>query len=65
MCAYCKPNNLELYPEAVAQRCSIKKGFLEFSQSSQENNRAKVSFFNKFAGAATLLKKETLAQGFS
>ena len=65
MCAYHKPNNLELYPEAVAQRCFIKKGFLEFSQSSQENNCAKDSFFNKFAGAATLLKKETLAQGFS
>ena len=38
--------------DAVVQSCSVKKVFLEISQSSQENNRAKVSFF-----PATLLKK--------
>ena len=46
-------------PEAVVQRCSVKKEFLEISQNSQENNCARVSFFNKVAGLrpATLLKK--------
>ena len=29
--------------EAVAQRCSVKKLFLEISQNSQENVRARVS----------------------
>ena len=43
--------------EAVVQRCFVKEIFLEISQNSQENNFAKVSFFNKV--------KETLAQVFS
>ena len=30
--------------EAVAQRCSVKKVFLEISQNSQENTCARVSF---------------------
>ena len=30
--------------EAVPQRCSVKKVFLEISQNSQENTCAKVSF---------------------
>ena len=30
--------------EAAAQRCSVKKVFLEISQSSQENTCARVSF---------------------
>ena len=30
--------------EAVVQRCSVKKAFLEISQNSQENTCAKVSF---------------------
>ena len=33
------------HAEAVAQRCSLKKVFLEISQNSQENTCAKVSFF--------------------
>ena len=37
--------NLDI--EAVAQRCSVKKVFLEISQNSQENTCARVSFFNK------------------
>ena len=32
----------QIYPEAVVQRCSVKKVFLEISQNSQENNRARV-----------------------
>ena len=43
-----------------------KKVFFTISQTSQENTRARVSFFNKVAGLkpAALLKKETLAQVF-
>ena len=33
-----------LGPEAVAQRCSVKKMFLELSQNSQENTCARVFF---------------------
>ena len=32
------------HKEAVAQRCSVKKMFLEISQNSQENTCAKASF---------------------
>ena len=35
--------------EAVVQRCSVKKVFLEISQNSQENACARVSL-NKVAG---------------
>ena len=31
--------------EAVVQRCSVKKVFLEISQNSQENACARVSYF--------------------
>ena len=33
--------------KAVAQRCSVKKVFLEISQNSQENTCARVSFLIK------------------
>ena len=33
--------------EAIIQRCSVKKVFLEISQNSQENTCARVSFFSK------------------
>ena len=33
--------------EAVAQRCPVKKVFLEISQNSQENTCARVSFLIK------------------
>ena len=32
--------------EAVAQRCSVKKAFLEILQNSQENTCDRASFFN-------------------
>ena len=35
------------YLEAVVQRCSVKKVFLEISQNSQENTCARVSFLIK------------------
>ena len=34
-------------PEAIAQRCSVKKVFLEITQISQENTCARVSFLMK------------------
>ena len=34
-------------PEAVVQRCSVKKAFLEISQNSQESTCARVSFYIK------------------
>ena len=37
------------HTEAVAQSCSIKKGFLEILQNSQESTRT-ILFFNKVAG---------------
>ena len=43
--------------EAVAQRSSVKKVFLEFSQNSQENTCARVFFLIKLRPPATLLKK--------
>ena len=52
--------------EAVAQRCFVKKVFLEISQNSQENTCARVSFLIKLqAVACNFIKKETLAQLFS
>ena len=33
--------------EAIVQRCSVKKVFLEISQNSQENTCARVSFLIK------------------
>ena len=48
-------------PEAVAQRSPIKKVFLEFSQNSQENTCARVSFLIKLQ-VCNFIKKETLAQ---
>ena len=45
--------------EAVIQRCSVKKVFLEISQNSQENTCARVSFLINF------IKKETLVQVLS
>ena len=52
--------------EAVVQRYSLKKVFLEISQNSQENTCVIVSFLIKLqAWACKFIKKETLAQIFS
>ena len=52
--------------EAVVQRCSVKKVFLEISQNSQGNTCARVSFLKKLqAEACNFIKKETVAQVFS
>ena len=45
--------------EAVAQRCSVKKAFLEISQNSQEKTCARVSFSKKLQASATLLKRDS------
>ena len=47
--------NVKKLTEAVAQRCSVKKVFLEISQNSQENTSARVSFLIK---ACNFIKKE-------
>ena len=52
--------------EAVAQRCSVKKVFLEISQNSQENTCARDSFLIKLqASGLFFIKKEFLPQVFS
>ena len=44
--------------EVVARRWSVKKGFLEISQTSQENNCAKLSFLIKLqASSRTFISK--------
>ena len=43
--------------KATIRRCSIKKGFLEFSQSSQETTCARVSFLIKLQARRASLKK--------
>ena len=39
--------SVQRFTEAVAQRCSVKKMFLEISQNSQENTCARVSLLIK------------------
>ena len=49
--------------EAVAQRCSVKKVFLEISQNSQENTCARFFFLISCRPeACNFTKKETLAR---
>ena len=50
--------------DVVAQRCSIKKVFLEISKNSQENTFATEYFFKikLQAQACNFIEKETLAQ---
>ena len=44
--------------EAVTQRCSVKKVFLEISQNLQENVFARISFLIKLqASACNFIKK--------
>ena len=57
---------LKILIEAVVQRCSVKKVFLEIPQNSQENSCARVSFLiNLQARPATLLKKRLWHRRFS
>ena len=39
-------------PEAVVQRCSVKKVFLQFSQNSQENTYGRISFLIKLQASS-------------
>ena len=51
--------------EAAAQRCSVKKVFLEISQNLQENTRVTVSFLIKLqAEDCNFIKEESLIQVF-
>ena len=51
--------------QAVTLRCSVKKVLLEISQKLTGKHLRQSLFFNKVAGPATFIKKETLAQVFS
>ena len=51
--------------DAVVQRCSVKKIFLEISQNSRENTCTRDSSFIKLQAACSFIKKEPLAQVFS
>ena len=51
--------------EAVTQRCSVKKAFLEILQNSQENTCVRVSFLIKLKAACNFIKKETLTRVLS
>ena len=49
-------NGMPAYiPEEVAQRCAVKKVFLEISQSSQENTCARASFLMKLQASGLKL----------
>ena len=47
--------NISEFAEAVVQRCSAKKVFLEISQNSQENTCARVSFLIKLQASGLQL----------
>ena len=47
--------------EAVVQRCSVKKVFLEILQNPQENTCARVSFLIKLHAAPTTSLKKRLS----
>ena len=51
-------------PEAVAQRCSVKKVFLEISQNSQENTCVSVSFLIKLHLRPVILLKKRFGGWF-
>ena len=51
--------SINIFAEAVARRCSVKKVFLEISQNSLESTCTRVPFL------MNVIKKETLAQVFS
>ena len=53
-----KEFNTLLQTEAVVQRCSVKKVFLEISQNPQENTCAKVSFLIKLQSLGQVLSCE-------
>ena len=58
--------NITVNTEAVTGGVLFEKVFLELSQNSQENTRARVSFLIKLqASAFNFIKKGTLAQLFS
>ena len=54
---------LFLNPEAVVQRCSVKKVFLKISQNEQENTYPRVSFLIKLRARG--LSKKNLREDIS
>ena len=56
---------LRLLTEAVVQRCSVKKVYLEISQNLQKNTCARVSFLIKLqASACNFIKKRDSNRDF-
>ena len=51
--------------EAFTRSCSVKKVFFKFSQNSQENSCARVSFLIKLQTSGNFVQKVALAQVFS
>ena len=53
------PVKIQVIIEAVVQRCSVKKVFLEISQNSQESTCARVAFLIKLqaSGLCNFIKK--------
>ena len=49
---------ITIYSEAVFQKCSVKKVFLEMSQNSQENTCARVSFLIKLQALRPVFSNE-------
>ena len=49
----CKRSPATLSSEAVVQKCSVNKIFLEISQNSQENTCNRVSFLIKLQASGT------------
>ena len=57
---------IQMIIEAVVQRCSVKKRFLEISQNSQENTCTRISFIMKLqAWACHVIKKGLWHKCFS
>ena len=48
-----------ILPEAVTQRCSLKKVFLKISQKSQENTCVGVTFLTKFLASTWITSQWT------
>ena len=49
----CKQSPATLSSEAIVQKCSVNKIFLEISQNSQENTCNRVSFLIKLQASGT------------
>ena len=56
-------NETKMLSEAVVQRCSVKKVFLDILQNSQENTCAKVSFLINLMAIANTTDFKNVVSG--